>query len=164
MKFKIIILLLLASCANYSTTSNKYVPYSSKGFAHIFYKLEDKNNLTGPYNNSIQAHNNNELIVNIIDTEIEHYKLVLEASRENIYGESDAKKYYNPVYLNTCYSFSSPERAFSISAWYRLNAKKDRIVSLGSSKTKVNSDSYEFFDETNQAFGWYDTLIKSIYN
>ena len=42
MKFKIIILLLLASCANYSTTSNKYVPYSSKGFAHIFYKLEDK--------------------------------------------------------------------------------------------------------------------------
>ena len=69
-----------------------------------------------------------------------------------------------PVFLNTCYSFSSPERAFSISAWYRLNAKKDRIVSLGSSKTKVNSDSYEFFDETNQAFGWYDTLIKSIYN
>jgi len=40
---------------------------------------------------------NNELIVNIIDTEIELYKLVLGDTRENIYGESDSKKFYNPL-------------------------------------------------------------------
>ena len=46
---------------------------------------------------SLIRHINNELIVNIIDTEIELYKLVLDETRENIYGESIAKKYYNPI-------------------------------------------------------------------
>jgi len=40
---------------------------------------------------------NNELIVNYIDTEIEFYKLVLNETRENIYGESTSKSYYNPI-------------------------------------------------------------------
>tara|TARA_A100001201_G_scaffold19266_1_gene21689 strand:- start:3042 stop:3581 length:540 start_codon:yes stop_codon:yes gene_type:complete len=40
---------------------------------------------------------NNELIVNFIDTEIELYKLVLEGTRENLYGESQNKQYYNPI-------------------------------------------------------------------
>jgi len=40
---------------------------------------------------------NSELINSVIDTEIEFYKLVIEQSNSNIYGESDAKKYYNPV-------------------------------------------------------------------
>ena len=40
---------------------------------------------------------NNELIVNFIDTEIEFYKLVLNETRENIYGESTSKRYYNPI-------------------------------------------------------------------
>ena len=42
MKFKIFLLLLLASCANYSTSSNKYVPYNSKGFANILYKSDEE--------------------------------------------------------------------------------------------------------------------------
>jgi len=46
---------------------------------------------------SLIRHINNELIVNIIDTEIELYKLVLEDTRENLYGESMSKKYYNPI-------------------------------------------------------------------
>ncbi len=40
---------------------------------------------------------NNELIVNFIDTEIEFYKLVLNETRENIYGESVSKRYYNAI-------------------------------------------------------------------
>ena len=40
---------------------------------------------------------NNALIVNFIDTEIEFYKLVLNETRENIYGESTSKRYYNPI-------------------------------------------------------------------
>ncbi len=46
---------------------------------------------------SLIRHINNELIVNFIDTEIELYKLVLEDTRENMYGESMNKKYYNPL-------------------------------------------------------------------
>ena len=46
---------------------------------------------------SLIRHINNELIVKIIDTEIELYKLVLEDTRENLYGESDQKRYYNPI-------------------------------------------------------------------
>ena len=48
---------------------------------------------------SLIRHINNELIVKIIDTEIELYKLVLEDTRENLYGESDQKKYYNPIVI-----------------------------------------------------------------
>ena len=40
------------------------------------------------------------------------------------------KAYLDPVFLNTCYSFSSYDRAFSITSWYRLNIKNDKIVSL----------------------------------
>ena len=46
---------------------------------------------------SLIRHINNELIVNFIDTEIELYKLVLEGTRENLYGESQNKQYYNPI-------------------------------------------------------------------
>ena len=46
---------------------------------------------------SLIRHMNKELVVNIIDMEIEFYKLVLDATRENLYGESDSKSYYNPI-------------------------------------------------------------------
>ena len=46
---------------------------------------------------SLIRHMNRELVVEIIDTEIELYKLVLDSTRENLYGESDNKKYYNPI-------------------------------------------------------------------
>ena len=41
------------------------------------------------------------------------------------------KDYIDPVFLNTCYSFSSKNRAFSITSWYKLNNEKNRIISLG---------------------------------
>ena len=46
---------------------------------------------------SLIRHINNELITEFIDTEIEFYKLILEQTRENIYGESNTKTYYNPI-------------------------------------------------------------------
>ena len=46
---------------------------------------------------SLIRHINNELIVNYVDVEIEFYKLVLAETRENLYGESDSKTYYNPM-------------------------------------------------------------------
>ena len=45
------------------------------------------------------------------------------------------KEFINPVFLNTCYSFSNENRAFS-QPRYRLNGEQDRIVSLGSSESK----------------------------
>ena len=35
------------------------------------------------------------------------------------------KAYLDPVFLNTCYSFSSYNRAFSITSWYKLNSNND---------------------------------------
>tara|TARA_R110001592_G_scaffold153706_2_gene382436 strand:+ start:113 stop:655 length:543 start_codon:yes stop_codon:yes gene_type:complete len=46
---------------------------------------------------SLIRHMNKELVVNIIDTEIEFYKLELDSTRENLYGESDKKSYYQPI-------------------------------------------------------------------
>ncbi len=42
---------------------------------------------------------NAELINAVIDTEIEFYKLVIESSNSNIYGESDSKSYYDSILI-----------------------------------------------------------------
>ena len=81
----------------------------------------------------------------------------------NLVNRIYEKDILNPVFLNTCYSFSSSKRAFSITSWYKLNKKKTRIVSLGSSTTKVDALSHQYFDETRQAYGWYENLVKTIY-
>jgi sulfide dehydrogenase [flavocytochrome c] flavoprotein subunit len=81
----------------------------------------------------------------------------------NLVNRIYEKDLLNPVFLNTCYSFSSSQRAFSITSWYKLNNKKTKIVSLGSSTTKVDALSHEYYDETRQAYGWYENLVKTIY-
>lgn len=40
---------------------------------------------------------NKELINRVIDTEVEYYKLSMENTRENLYGEAPQKVYFNPV-------------------------------------------------------------------
>ena len=42
---------------------------------------------------------NSELINSIIDTEIEFFKLIIETTQANIYGESDAKSYYDSIII-----------------------------------------------------------------
>ena len=42
---------------------------------------------------------NSELINAIIDTEIEFYKLVVESSNSNLYGESESKSYYDSILI-----------------------------------------------------------------
>jgi hypothetical protein len=42
---------------------------------------------------------NSELINSIIDTEIEFYKLVVESSNSNLYGESESKSYYDSILI-----------------------------------------------------------------
>ena len=42
---------------------------------------------------------NSELINAIIDTEIEFFKLVVEHSKSNIYGESESKSYYDSILI-----------------------------------------------------------------
>ena len=38
----------------------------------------------------------------------------------NLVNKILEKDYVEPVFLNTCYSFSSNDRAFSITSWYRI--------------------------------------------
>lgn len=42
---------------------------------------------------------NSELINSIIDTEIEFYKLIIETSNSNLYGESQSKSYYDSILI-----------------------------------------------------------------
>jgi hypothetical protein len=42
---------------------------------------------------------NSELINAIIDTEIEFYKLIVEQSNSNLYGESESKSYYDSILI-----------------------------------------------------------------
>ena len=73
------------------------------------------------------------------------------------------KKYIDPLFLNTCYSFSDHERAFSISAWYRLNKSKNKIISTGSNESFVQSSKSDRRKEAKHAYGWYKTLVNDIF-
>ncbi|MAI60051.1 MAG: hypothetical protein CMM92_03415 [Rickettsiales bacterium] len=73
------------------------------------------------------------------------------------------KAYLDPVFLNTCYSFSSYDRAFSITSWYRLNSNNDRIVSLGSSQSSEDGLLNERLRESKEAYGWYESITKALY-
>jgi sulfide dehydrogenase [flavocytochrome c] flavoprotein subunit len=73
------------------------------------------------------------------------------------------KAYLDPVFLNTCYSFSSYDRAFSITSWYRLNSANDRIVSLGSSQSSEDGLLDERLRESKEAYGWYESITKTLY-
>tara|TARA_Y100001970_G_C14160509_1_gene818261 strand:+ start:121 stop:1410 length:1290 start_codon:yes stop_codon:yes gene_type:complete len=86
-----------------------------------------------------------------------------KALSQNLVNRILEKEYINPAFLNTCYSFSAPERAFSISSWYRLNSEKNRIVSLGTKESDVNASDYQRKKETIEAYGWYESLTKEIY-
>tara|TARA_B100000886_G_scaffold320515_1_gene262032 strand:+ start:986 stop:2269 length:1284 start_codon:yes stop_codon:yes gene_type:complete len=82
----------------------------------------------------------------------------------NLISRIFEKEYVDPIFLNTCYSFSAPKRAFSISSWYRLNSKKDRIVSLGSGKSDIEASSKLRMDESVQADAWYESLTSELYS
>ena len=86
-----------------------------------------------------------------------------KALSQNLVNKILDKEYINPAFLNTCYSFSAPERAFSISSWYRLNSEKNRIVSLGTTESDLNASDYQRKKETIEAYGWYESLTKEIY-
>ena len=49
---------------------------------------------------SFLRHINKELINQNIDTEVEYYKISMQDTRENLYGEAPQKVYYNPVKIN----------------------------------------------------------------
>ncbi len=81
----------------------------------------------------------------------------------NLINKILEKEYVDPVFLNTCYSFSKDDRAFSITAWYRLNINKDKIISLGSSESNGNASNSDRKIEAEHAYGWYETMVKNLF-
>jgi hypothetical protein len=50
---------------------------------------------------SLFRHLNKELIHDLIDTEVYYYKLILDETKVNLYGEGKDKTYFNPVKIPT---------------------------------------------------------------
>ena len=65
---------------------------------------------------------NSELINSIIDTEIEFFKLIVEQSKSNIYGESENKAYYDSI-LIPCL-ITKDDKSFNrlYRKWFRLQS------------------------------------------
>jgi len=58
---------------------------------------------------SLFYHLNNEMIQRIMDIQILLYKLNLNSTDINLYGESGKKTYDSPIYVHTIINLSSPE-------------------------------------------------------
>ena len=67
-----------------------------------------------------------------------------------------------PVFLNTCYSFSSVIELF-ITSWYRLNSQKNRIISLGSKESDVDASDLDRLRESKEAYDWYENITGMMY-
>jgi len=55
---------------------------------------------------------NKELITDIIDTEVYYYKIILDDTKRNLYGEGKDKVYYNPVKIPTLVDRTNAEQIF----------------------------------------------------
>ena len=55
---------------------------------------------------------NKELITDIIDTEVYYYKIILDETKRNLYGEGKDKIYYNPVKIPTLVDRTNAEQIF----------------------------------------------------
>ena len=55
---------------------------------------------------------NKELINDIIDTEIYYYKLIIQETKTNLYGEGKDKTYYSPVKIPTLIDRSNADKSF----------------------------------------------------
>jgi hypothetical protein len=55
---------------------------------------------------------NKELITDIIDTEIYYYKIIIDDTKRNLYGEGKDKVYYNPVKIPTMVDRTNAEQIF----------------------------------------------------
>ena len=55
---------------------------------------------------------NKELITDIIDTEVYYYKLILDDTKRNLYGEGKDKVYYNPIKVPTLVDRTNAQQIF----------------------------------------------------
>lgn len=55
---------------------------------------------------------NKELITDVIDTEIYYYKIIIDDTKRNLYGEGKDKVYYNPVKIPTIVDRTNAEAVF----------------------------------------------------
>ena len=55
---------------------------------------------------------NKELITDIIDTQVYYYKIILDETKRNLYGEGKDKIYYNPVKIPTLIDRTNAEQIF----------------------------------------------------
>lgn len=55
---------------------------------------------------------NKELITDIIDTEVYYYKIILDDTKRNLYGEGKDKVYYNPIKIPTLVDRTNAEQIF----------------------------------------------------
>ena len=55
---------------------------------------------------------NKELITDIIDTEVYYYKIILEDTKRNLYGEGKDKVFYNPVKMPTLVDRTNTQNRF----------------------------------------------------
>jgi len=55
---------------------------------------------------------NKELITDIIDTEVYYYKIILDDTKRNLYGEGKDKVYYNPIKIPTLVDRTNAQQIF----------------------------------------------------
>ena len=80
---------------------------------------------------------NKELITDIIDTEVYFYKLIIDETKANLYGEGKNKTYYNPIKIPSLVDRTNAEQIFddfgssytrNVSFYFLRDTLKDKNV------------------------------------
>ena len=87
---------------------------------------------------------NKELINDVIDTEVYYYKVIIDESKTNLYGEGKDKVYYNPVKMPSIITREESSETFDeFGTSYTRNATfaflRDTLVAR-KSQLKIQDD------------------------
>ena len=93
---------------------------------------------------------NKELINDIIDTEVYYFKLVVDESNTNLYGEGTKKVYYNPVKIPALIEYSTLEQVSDDFGQYYTRTAEFKFL-----RDSLNDDK-DIYSEVGDIISWND--------
>ena len=115
---------------------------------------------------SLIRHINRELVNNIIEQQVGYYKISLDKTVSNIYGESNGKKFYNdPILVNCLIERTPPEYEtsdFGSDVMQDVTARilRDDLLGIEIPDDQSAGAKYNFYPEIGDVMLWQENYYE----